>query len=296
MLDRRKLLADVLGSAALVSVGRPCIAATPPSERLQRFGAAVRAPANPNIGISSWGEAWSATCSWSPKLAPIESQAPLPSWLEGRWRVTSKLDGVDFPIGRKFITETMPGVRMASILPLPNVGNTPTFELEFGTVGGGSTSVVPARGANTAATLEAFWPAAKVVDVQTPSIGRVLLRYEGPTRSRGKVAQSVDIRLCSSEGGPLTPGAATSDGEWVTSEVWQQDNIEQGTRGEYLILSSFSRGAGGASAADERPAVVRCRQRIAAFLQPTDGAYFDALGKPAALYDYSFVLTRTTGE
>ena len=288
-LDRRCFLADVLGSAALVSIGGPTSAAAPPSaERLQRFGSAVRAPATPDIPISSWGESWSATCSWSPKLAPIESQAPLPAWLAGRWRVTSKLDSVDFPIGRKFITESMPGVRMVSILPLPNIGNTPNFELEYAS--GASGSVVPSRGANVAATLEAFWPDAKVVDIETPSIGRVLLRYESPTRTRGKLAQSVDVRLCSSEGGPLVPAASPADGEWVTSEVWQQDNLEQGTRGEYLVLSSFRREQPAADG--DRPTVVRCRQRIAAFLQPTDGAYFEALGKPAALYDYSFVLTR----
>lgn len=179
---------------------------------------------------------------------------------------------------------------MVSVLPLPNIGSTPKFELEYTTAADGA--IVPARGANVAATLEAFWPEAKVLDIETPSIGRVLLRYESPTRSRGRVAQSVDVRLCSSEGGPLVP-AAPVDGEWVTSEVWQQDNLEQGTRGEYLVLSSFRREQRAAGSEEaERPAVVRCRQRVAAFLQPTDGAYFEAMGKPAALYDYSYVLTR----
>ena len=151
----------------------------------------------------------------------------MPPWLEGRWRVKTNVDGVSFPIGRQYVSEALPGFRMASILPLPNVGNTPTYEVEYAAsaVGG---AVEPMRGANAAATLEAFWPAARVVDVSTPSIGRLLLRYEGPTRSKGKVAQSVDVRLCSSEGGPVAPGPSS---DWVVSEVYQQDNVEQGSRG-----------------------------------------------------------------
>ena len=38
--------------------------------------------------------------------------------------------------------------------------------------------------------------------------------------------------------------------------------------------------------------VVRCRQRVAAFLQPTDGAYLEVGGRPVALYDYTFVMRR----
>lgn len=120
--------------------------------------------------------------------------------------------------------------------------------------------------------------------------GQLLLRYEGPTRSRKGVEQSVEQRLCASEGGPIPDGpvsagpAATSQGpQWVTREVFQQSNLEQGTSGTYVVLSTFRLEGDGA---------VRLQQRVAAFLQPTDGAYFDALGKPVALYDYAFALRR----
>ena len=279
----RRALLDVLAAYSATQLAGPAYSAS--DERLQILGAAVRADGD--AGLSSWGEAWSSSCSWGAGPTPLKAQAELPSWLAGRWSVKASIEGVKFPMGRKYLNEKMPGVRMASILPLPNIGNEPTFEMEYGTERGGA--VVPARGANAAATLEAYWPAAKVLDVETPSVGRLLMRYESPTRSMGRVSQSVDIQLCASEGGPLSAAATRAPAEWVTSEVFRQDNIEQGIRGEYTVLSAFARADGDSSAT---PSVVRCRQRIAAFLQPTDGAYFDVVGKPVALYDYNYVMTR----
>jgi len=200
----------------------------------------------------------------------VQSEATLPPWLEGRWRVSSSLDGVDFPLGRKFISDSLPGVRMVSVLALPNIGSTPTYEVTLaGDVGA-------QRGANAQATLEAFWPSATVLDVSAPRTGQLRLTYESPTRSKARVKQSVELQTCASEGGPL------DDDGWLVSEVFQQDNVEQGTRGEYLVLTAYARDGAG----------VRARQRVAAFLQPTDGQYLDALGKPVALYDYSYRFTR----
>ena len=115
--------------------------------------------------ISSLGQAWSTDCAWAVQPPPLASELLLPDWLVGRWRVTSKLDGVSFPLGRKYVTELMPGARMASILSLPNVGNSPKFELTFvaaeGSGGGGAAR--PLRGANARRLFEAFWPDAEVL-------------------------------------------------------------------------------------------------------------------------------------
>jgi hypothetical protein len=235
--------------------------------------------------------------SWSANPAVVQSEAALPPWLEGRWRVSSSLDGVDFPLGRKFISDSLPGVRMVSVLALPNIGSTPTYEVTLaGDVGA-------QRGANAQATLEAFWPSATVLDVSAPRTGQLRLTYESPTRSKARVKQSVELQTCASEGGPL------DDDGWLVSEVFQQDNVEQGTRGEYLrftqcphsppyftvLVHSSHCGVCTACGAGEYlvltayardGAGVRARQRVAAFLQPTDGQYLDALGKPVALYDY----------
>ena len=114
--------------------------------------------------ISSFGQASSTDCAWAVQPPPLSSELLLPDWLVGRWRVKSKLDGVSFPLGRKYITELMPGARMASILSLPNVGNAPKFELTFvAAEGAGGGAARPLRGANTRRLFEAFWPDAEVL-------------------------------------------------------------------------------------------------------------------------------------
>ena len=114
--------------------------------------------------ISSFGQASSTDCAWAVQPPPLASELLLPDWLVGRWRVKSKLDGVSFPLGRKYITELTPGARMASILSLPNVGNAPNFELTFvAAEGAGGGAARPLRGANTRRLFEAFWPDAEVL-------------------------------------------------------------------------------------------------------------------------------------
>ena len=114
--------------------------------------------------ISSLGQPWSTDCAWAVQPPALASELLLPDWLVGRWRGTSKLDGVSFPLGRKYVTELMPGTRMASILSLPNVGNAPKFELTFVAVdGGGGGAARPLRGPNARRLFEAFWPDAEVL-------------------------------------------------------------------------------------------------------------------------------------
>ncbi len=200
-------------------------------------------------------------------------------------------------------------------MPLPNIGNEPTFELRFRADPDGT--VRADRAANSKTVLEAFWTDARVLETTSGKGGRLALRYESPTKTRKSVQQTVDVRLCSSTGGPIAPKVAAqaaaspapllrpdltvgellrrgggdsgqSQGEWVVGEVFQQENVEQGTRSEYLVITTYRR----ADPADALPRVVQSKQRVAAFLLPTDGAYFEALGRPVALYDYSFLMTR----
>ena len=265
-LSRRAIVASAL---ALTLPPRPAPAAVPQEERLQSIASSVRAKGD--AGITSWGQPWSGECSWSaspPK--PSSVAAPLPRWLQGRWKVTSSLDEVSFPLGRSFLNERVPGIRMVSILSLPNIGSTPTFEVQY------DATIESQRAANAKATLEAFWPAASVVDLSVPPTGNgVRLTYSSPTRSKAKVEQSANVAVCASEGGSIGE-------EYVLAEVFQQDNLEQGIRTEYEVITRFERLEG----------MVRAKQRVAAFLQPTDGQYFDAQGKPVVLYDYSYAYER----
>lgn len=263
-----------LASQSIISQRAP----TPPATGLKGLAAQLRGKGD---NINAWGQPWSASCAWSSKPPSLDAEPRLPPWLEGQWRVTSRLEGVSFPLGRSFLTDLTPGARMASILSLPNVGNAPAFELSFG-------ADRPRRADNARSVLEAFWPDATVVSsveaTADAELGRLQLTYEAPTRSRARVSQSIDARACSAEGGLL------SDDEWVGAEVWLQSNVDQGVVTNYLLLTSYRREPSAAAAAG--PDVVKSKQRVAAFLQPTDGRYMDASGRPVALYDYTYTLTR----
>ena len=270
MIVGRRATLDLTSLAALLAFSlpsKPAIAVLDPN--------ALRGPGT--AGFSAWGEPWSDTCSWSSRPPAISSEAPLPEWLAGQWRVSSKLEGVRLPLGRSFLSETAPGVRMVSILPLPNIGATPDFMLSFDKSRDG---VFPNRALNAKTTLEAFWPDANVTVAESSatSPGRVLLSYESPTRSGKRLGQRVDLHLCASDSLPSAWGDET-----IVQEVFQQDNIEQGVRTHFLVLQSFTR--------EGDTGKIRSKQRVAAFLQPSDGRYFDARGQPIAIYDYSFRLS-----
>ena len=223
--------------------------------------------------LSMWGAARGDSCAWAAKPTAAEYEAPLPVWLAGEWRVSSKMGRVQFPLGKRFVGELTPGVRMASILSLPNIGNAPSFNASFLRDVDGS--VRPDRAANQRAVLQAFWPDAAVVATEALN-GRLLLTYEAPTRRSGRIKQNVDVRLCRSV------GALVSDSSWVGADVFTQDNLEQGVRGIYMVVQRYS----------QVGTRVSLTQRVASFLQPTDPMYFDARGRPVALFDYEYVLTR----
>ena len=81
----------------------------------------------------------------------------------------------------------------------------------------------------------------------------MLLAYEGPTRRSGKVKQTVDLRVCSSQGCQLSPTS------WVGADVYVQDNVEQGVRTNYLVAQQLRLLDSGD---------VASTQRVASFLQP----------------------------
>lgn len=204
LMRERSLSRRLLVGAAACCVTQPPqpLHALVEDARLLSFAQSVRAGGD--AGLSVWGEPWSNTCTWgtTPQLAPTE--ADLPGWLAGklqelrtrdnrssharawrserltpiapsagRWRATSSLEKVSFPLGRKLLSEAVPGVRMASVLALPNIGATPAFDLEFVAEGRG---VRPDRGMNAAAVFEAFWPQARVLEATSPAGGQVCER------------------------------------------------------------------------------------------------------------------------
>ena len=94
------------------------------------------------------------------------------------------------PLASRVLGE-VPGVNMASILRLPNVGAEPQLLWRFLPVGGGAEAD---WASNLGATLEAFWPDAHVLRAE-PSDQALRLTYEAPTailrKDRPRVERSV---------------------------------------------------------------------------------------------------------
>ena len=158
---------------------------------------------------------------------PSESPLRLPPWLEGTWAATYRFDRVTFPQGkgRDVLTLRVPGAGLGTCLALPNVGYSPRnpFPLRFLASGGGATDAYSYDDIayNAPRILEAFWTAAKVASVRTDGghsrrlsppcsvtgegcssekspylhlpANRIVLEYDGPTRSGGRRAQTMDV-------------------------------------------------------------------------------------------------------
>ncbi|MEW5297055.1 MAG: hypothetical protein WDW36_000288 [Sanguina aurantia] len=81
---------------------------------------------------------------------------------------------------------------------------------------------------------------------------------------------------------------ASADGSvFVGIETFRQvtQASQQGGVGDYSVLASYSLQPDGS---------VNVRQRVAAFLQPQDALFFESKNQAVALYDYTFVMTKSS--
>eukprot|EP00854_Cymbomonas_tetramitiformis_P004408 gene4408-5416_t len=189
--------------------------------------------------IRYWGvEPWSRALR---ELSPPSLAAPVtyPTWLEGTWRVSTQLRDVKFPLGRKFISDTVPGYRVASILVLPNIGKEPEYDTRF-ILPDLTGDVVEDRAFSLCQKFEAFWPDATVTSVFSEPTS-VQMKYEGPTARQKAVEQQVDLRVVYGESYKI------DETRTITAEVFSQNNLEQGlvtqykdTEAKYFESDGFS--------------------------------------------------------
>mmetsp|Transcript_9617 Transcript_9617/g.28250 ORF Transcript_9617/g.28250 Transcript_9617/m.28250 type:complete len:279 (-) Transcript_9617:245-1081(-) len=217
--SRREL---VQGIPAVVALGAAALGGRPAGA-----GAKEIATEEPPPMIDSWGQPWSKAGA---RVGPVDALV-YPAWLQGTWTANATMDQIAFPIGRQFITDATPGVRMASLLPLPNVGNNPVFTLNFPGEKGGA---VADRAFNAQSTLEGFWPAANVTKVEIPSADYLKLTYVAPTRSMKDFEQHVELTTLFEEVGEKTPGT------FAWSQVFTQNNVEQAKQGTFKVRTPCS--------------------------------------------------------
>mmetsp|Transcript_100375 Transcript_100375/g.181167 ORF Transcript_100375/g.181167 Transcript_100375/m.181167 type:complete len:186 (+) Transcript_100375:391-948(+) len=175
----------------------------------------------------------------------------------------------------------LPGVAMASILRLPNIGAEPVARWRFIPDGQGAK---PDWSFMLPNVLESFWKEAKVTGTPSrrPDVGWSVT-YKSPTASAKRNLTERSVTLA-----------------WLGGEVWQDGSggflsaewlrqtdelVAEGEGvGDYKVLMALHQG-------DKGQGPVTGLMRVAGFLQPLDSKYIEANGQAVAVYDYTLTLT-----
>jgi len=233
--------------------------------------------------------------AWLPyrgDVDPFGDAIRFPSWLEGKWRVKFTKRDIKFPQGWLVLNENVPGVAMASILRLPNVGAEPVATWRFALSEDGKTTRAD-WSTNLPSTLDAFWDRAKSIAVQrkdgSESVGirgqtaGLALTYEAPLRETSQKNRTTRIVTSTWLGGQSWEDLADRSClavEWVR----QRDPLlEPNSISDYKVLTALGQASDGSVAG---------LLRVAAFLQPADDNYIESNNSAVAVYDYSVNLTR----
>eukprot|EP00933_Yihiella_yeosuensis_P054019 TRINITY_DN52353_c0_g1_i1.p1 TRINITY_DN52353_c0_g1~~TRINITY_DN52353_c0_g1_i1.p1 ORF type:complete len:387 (-),score=79.67 TRINITY_DN52353_c0_g1_i1:172-1272(-) len=212
-----------------------------------------------------------------------------PDWMLGTWKVAYKKEDVRFPQGWGMLNPSLPGVAMASILRLPNVGAEPTATWRF-VSSEDSKGSRPDWSLMLPSVLEAFWDTAKSSGsaFRQPGTGWVLT-YKSPTAfEKGNLTER-DVSLTWLGGEVWQEG---SDSNSLISVEWirQRDKLQDPAGvADYKVLMALQKNAG------DVPSITGF-MRIAAFLQPVDTKYIEAEGRAAAVYEYSLTLSPQEAE
>ena len=104
--------------------------------------------------------------------------------------------------------------------------------------------------------------------------------------------QSEDLRKAELFINNRVSKADDAKGEFLFAEFIRQvgQAARQGSVNDYVVATRLQRGP--SDAAEDGTVVVEGLQRVGAFLQPQDPAYFDVGGQAVAVYDYKLRFSR----
>eukprot|EP00873_Tetraselmis_striata_P001800 jgi/Tetstr1/422064/TSEL_001249.t1 len=226
--------------------------------------------------------------SWS--TSRKDKQLFYPPWMEGTWAVTADFIGAYTPLGRRFTSTTTPGFTKASIIAVADVGATPVNFRERYTLSPNEGGVVADRQFNITSSMDAFLNrvgSVKRVEyspLENPT--RYGVTYTTPRRDGDEDMRKAECFI-NNRLSMLKP-AASSDGlETFLCAEFQRQVVQaarQGYVNDYMVALRLEQTAD--------PTVVRGFQRVAAFLQPQDPAYFDVGGQAVAVYDHTLLYSR----
>mmetsp|Transcript_30051 Transcript_30051/g.70035 ORF Transcript_30051/g.70035 Transcript_30051/m.70035 type:complete len:365 (-) Transcript_30051:101-1195(-) len=231
--------------------------------------------------------------TWRPLEDDIGAAADglvFPKWLAGEWDVKYSDPDAQFPIGMSYLESSVPGVAMASVLRLANIGNEPSvrWRLEQVSVGGKEGACFD-WASTLPATLQAFWEKANVsAPAQRADPEGWRISYMAPT-SRSGNSTLREATLTWLAGRVVEQSVQTQAGlqqEVLSAEWLQQKEPTLGPRfaeNKYRVLMRLRR-------LGEN--VAEGRLRVAGYLKTSDLKYFDAADRAVVVYDYQLRLQR----
>jgi len=235
-------------------------------------------------------EASAGDITWRPLEASTEPHGDdlvFPAWLAGEWDVTYSSPDPQFPLGFSFLDTTVPGVAMASILRLPNIGKETTVRWRLRPASDSSTGAQFDWAVTLPSILRGFWTKATVPEVAERDSPGWKLAYEALTSKGTQTTREVTCSWLAGRVVQQSVSTASSTFEEVISSEWLQQ-LEPGlgpSYGEhkYRIMTRLRRT--GDDAAEGR-------LRVAAYLKTLDKKYFEAADRAVAIYDYTLRLQR----
>ena len=225
-----------------------------------------------------------------------EKQLFYPDWLEGTWDVTAEFAGFSAPLGNRFISPAVPGLRKCSILRIADVGASPVRYRARYVRSAAEGGVVADRVFNAASAVGAFLgrPGAVQRVQYDPAANptRYSVVYTTPRRATDydqtpdlwKAELFLNNRSAATR--PLPDGREAFLFAEAERQVLQA--ARQGGVYDFVLAARLE-------PVDAGKTQIEGFQRVAAFLQPQDALYFEAGGRAVAVYDYRLRLTRSSG-
>jgi len=220
-------------------------------------------------------------------IGPTGDSLIYPAWLVGTWDVKYRKDDVRLPKGWFVMNPQVPGVSMASVLRLPNVGAEPLARWRFEPASAvdGRQGARPDWAFTLPRVLESFWDQAKSGAAPTRRAGvGWAVNYSSPVAGTPKGSLTERTVLLMWLAGDTWEDEA--DGSCLSIEWLRQRDELLGPDGafDYKVLTALRR-------VDDVQRVDGF-VRVGAFLRPVDDGYMEANGEAVAVYDYSVTLTR----
>eukprot|EP01025_Chloroclados_australasicus_P030091 TRINITY_DN3014_c1_g1_i1.p2 TRINITY_DN3014_c1_g1~~TRINITY_DN3014_c1_g1_i1.p2 ORF type:complete len:321 (-),score=16.07 TRINITY_DN3014_c1_g1_i1:239-1201(-) len=219
-----------------------------------------------------------------------DKQLFYPDWLEGLWEAQAQLVDVKFPLGKKYISRSTPGVTLASIIAaLPDVGagldSIVEYKIRFynSQKEGG---VVADRIFNIKQLLDNF---------SKDLVTGVMVEYD-PLKNPTRLAVRYNTYRMNKEDESFDPrkaeifinnrqGFQCNNNEFGSSELYRQVNQakNQGFISDYLVSNYFQK---------ENEDSIKVSQRVSGFLIPQDPYYFNVGDQAVIIYSYQMQLSR----